>query len=380
MSPAGAHTLVWVSATALYGLHLSHLLLYRAGNFYEIIGAIIMPFAIAQLIIATVKWNLPRKTASFKLEISSASIKRAMTIWFFFSLIEIAVDKGVPIIWLLRGDAKTYFDFGIPSLHGFLNSIILGSSAASWLLYLKTKNRKLLFTPILCAAWSVVTITRQMLVIEIIEIGALTILANKITLRTTIKIVSGFILLIVIFGVIGNLRSGANAFTKLAEPTTEWPHWLPSGFLWVYIYVTTPLNNLFNTSSIGSNSCQLGFPATLSIAFPSVVRNLLYGKVAVSGWTGALVTRAFNVSTAYVGPYQDCGILGVIVFSFYFGLFSSWFYKRRDDFGILSYCVIIENIISSIFFDHFLYLPVVFQIFVFKYLAGARKTVSSPAE
>ena len=105
------------------------------------------------------------------------------------------------------------------------------------------------------------------------------------------------------------------------------------------------------------------FPNTMALLFPSVIRNVIYGVDAASGaLSGELITDAFNVSTAYVGPYQDLGLLGIVLFSILLGITALYFWKMSGVRGVLMYSVIGQCLVLSIFFNHLFYLPVISQV------------------
>jgi hypothetical protein len=101
----------------------------------------------------------------------------------------------------------------------------------------------------------------------------------------------------------------------------------------------------------------------MALLFPSVIRNALYGPEGATGaLSGELVTDAFNVSTAYVGPYQDFGLMGIVLFSVLLATTALYFWRRAGTKGALMYSVIGQCLVLSIFFNHLFYLPVISQV------------------
>jgi hypothetical protein len=171
------------------------------------------------------------------------------------------------------------------------------------------------------------------------------------------------LVLVLLFGYMGDFRSGADAFRGAAMPTAAFPEWLPSGALWVYIYLATPIGNLVNTAAVAPPQYNLLFPNTAALLLPTVLRKLVYGEASLNdALSGELVTDAFNVSTAYVGPFQDYGRLGMAGFSVLLGLIASYCWRRRSFRDALIYGVIGQILVLSIFFNHLFYLPVISQI------------------
>jgi hypothetical protein len=98
----------------------------------------------------------------------------------------------------------------------------------------------------------------------------------------------------------------------------------------------------------------------MSLLFPSVIRNILYPADSTAS-TGDLVTQAFNVSSAFVAPYQDMGYYGICLFSLFAGFFTNIVWWSNGIIRIFFRAIIVQILILSIFFNHFFYLPVVFQ-------------------
>jgi oligosaccharide repeat unit polymerase len=212
-----------------------------------------------------------------------------------------------------------------------------------------------------------------MMIVLLIQYLMLFLDKNRISARILLRYAAGALIMVLIFGVIGDLRSGAEAFLALAQPSENFPKWMPSGFLWVYMYLTTPLNNLQFDVNKEMISYDLSFPNTLSLLFPSVIRNVLFDN---SSAEDTLVTQAFNVGTAFQGPYLDCGRFGIFVFGFVVGFVSGCYYRNRSSLYFkISYSVIAQCCLLSIFYNHFCYLPILFQFFILYLIFRRRKAL-----
>ena len=66
------------------------------------------------------------------------------------------------------------------------------------------------------------------------------------------------------------MRSNRNAFISLAQPKFTYPDYLPSGFLWVYIYLVSPLNNVINNLDYSPTYLPVN---TVLPLFPSFIRS-----------------------------------------------------------------------------------------------------------
>jgi oligosaccharide repeat unit polymerase len=362
--------LVWALVIGLYTAHLSELLLYSPSEVLEVTAWVVLPYCITIAFLSALRgamvnlFGAKRHSEPIVQDAVASRIRWWFGFWVSITLVEIVVSGGLPIVWLIRGSAKTYFDFGIPSVHGLMNSLLLSIGLVHVALFALGGRLKNLWIPGWVVCWSFLAVTRNMMTVFLIEAAFVWVLLRGIRWRTGLRAVAGLILAILLFGYLGDLRSGAEAFRALAQPTSDYPEWLPSGVLWVYIYLTTPIGNLVNTTLAVHPLNSFLFPNTTSLLFPTVLRTLLYGKTeAATAFGGELVTNAFNVSTAFVGPYQDFGKIGIALFSAFFGGVASYFWSRDGLKGALFYAVVAQCIVLSVFFDHLLYLPVISQVF-----------------
>jgi hypothetical protein len=294
-------------------------------------------------------------------------LERRLTVWFrvwiVISIIEIIVSRGIPLLWLIQHSDKTYMDFGISSVHGLVNSLLLSIGLCRFALFLLTGKRRHLIVPLFILVWSIAVVTRNMLLVSLIEFGILFFRLKPIQPKTILKLAVGVVCLILAFGAIGDYRTGSSDLIRLwAQPTEEYPEWLPSGVLWAYIYIATPINNLVYTSDVVQPINRLTFPNTSATLFPSIIRKIIYGSQLDSAESGELVASTFNVSTAYIGPFQDYGFLGIVLFSMIIALACLIFWFRRSVGDILIFSVLTQCLVLSLFFNHFFYLPIIAQV------------------
>jgi oligosaccharide repeat unit polymerase len=370
----------WCVVVGLYSLHLSELLLFDNRRVIAIALWVVVPFAITAFWTMAFYALAPKKTfpsprPSLDIAVVEKRLHRAFWIWATLTVFEVIISRGLPIIWLIRGSSKTYIDFGIPSIHGLLNSLLLAIGLVEIGLFAIDRRRRHLWIPSWIIVWSIIAVTRNMMIVSLLEGGIAWGMMRGIRWRTVLKTVCAVAVVICIFGYVGDFRSGAEEFRQLAQPSAEYPSWLPSGVLWIYIYLTTSIGNLVNTVAVATPQGNPLFPNTMALLFPSVIRNMLYGPEGATGaLSGELVTDAFNVSTAYVGPYQDFGLVGIVLFSVLLATTALYFWKRAGAKGTLMYSVIGQCLVLSIFFNHLFYLPVISQVgwIMFFFRGGAK--------
>ena len=367
LHPLTVATGMWGLLLGLYALHLSDLLLFPVLELVPIVLAIWMPFAIVALGYAIwrprilrrgYKLNLPSRT---QLAVIEKRLRLLYRFWIGAAIFETIASGGVPLVWLFTNPEKTYVDYGVPSLHGFVNSLLLALAVSRVSLYLLSGERRHLRLPLFSLFWWIVLVTRGTIFFTLAESSILWLCIRPVKLKTITKIAAYGVIVVLCFGWVGDLRTGADNFRGLARPSANYPLWLPSGVLWVYIYATTPINNLQYTRSSRQPENNPLLPHTLALLLPTVVRNIVYEDP--DELSGALVDPiASNVSTAYLGPLQDFGLTAVFLFSMVTALLCQWFWYKPDPRSLLTFAVLAQCLIFSIFFDLFLSLPIIAQV------------------
>lgn len=239
--------------------------------------------------------------------------------WVIISIVETIAAGGLPIVWLLTGDSRTYADFGLPTLHGFANAMWLYLSFAQFAQVVDGKRRirdMLVLALLIC--WPILVVSRALFTIWILQISFYLLITNR---KKLTKIILPALLIAIAFfyafGVVGDARSpefsiaSALGFDQ-ADPTAM-------VFLWAYAYIVSPLANL----GLGWSTVLPSYPLfpknTLSELLPSIVKSILGFEKTFDGY--AVITHgAFNVGTAFLGAYYDWGCAGIILMAFLIGL------------------------------------------------------------
>ncbi|HHE6157393.1 O-antigen ligase [Citrobacter freundii] len=362
--------LVWNIVLFLYSFHFSELLYFSTAQAFITTYFIICSFFIGWFFAKLFLYNrrVPQSHVVTYLFVERLNKKKKIFfyLWLMLTFIEIIYCRGVPVIWLILGNGKTYFDFGIPTVHGFLNSLILSLSLISYYLYVITNRKRHLLIPLFTCCWALVVISRNLLIVNIIQLVILHFYFVKINYVKLSKSLVLLILLILIFGLVGDFRTGKDDFFNLAAVSSSYPTWLPSGFLWVYMYLVTPLNNLINAFDIINPEWSFGLSNSTVLLIPSFLRTFIYGDLSYDS-TYYLVTQAFNVSTAYIDPYRDLGYFGVFIFSSVAGFFVTYLSNKTEFKSILFFCILMQCNVLSVFYNHYMYLPIIFQLVVINF-------------
>jgi oligosaccharide repeat unit polymerase len=360
---------VWLGVAILYSLHLSKMLQYSTREVFTTVGFIWVPYAIIVALCTLLRYVLSpyysRQTTTSVINLVSLETKLRILfkVWVLISLVEIYVSGGLPLVWLFTNNTKTYVDFGIPSLHGIVNALLTAIALCRFALFLLTGKKRHLFIPVFALLWSVIAITRQLMLVSLIEFALIFLQIRPIRRATFVKIAAGSLAFVLAFGFMGDLRQGSSdGFRALAQPSEDYPEWFPSGFLWAYIYISTPINNLMYTMRVVQPVDNLLFPNTASTLFPSVLRSAIYGEDLGEAASGQLVVSAFNVSTAYVGPYQDLGLLGMALLSILSACITLLFWFQNDLRSVLMFSVATQCLMLNLFYNQFFALPMIMQI------------------
>jgi oligosaccharide repeat unit polymerase len=375
-------SVLWGSLMILYALHLSNLLLFSIPELLPVALAIWVPFSLVAF--GSIMWRPRalrrqyklRKPSHEQLVVIEKRLRFLWRLWLIAAAVETLVSGGLPILWIFTNPSKTYFDYGLPSLHGLVNSLMLALTLCRFALYLMTGNKRHLKVPFFSIVWWILLATRGTLLFTLVESAFLLLRIRHIRAKTLYGIAASVVLVVLLFGWAGDLRSGSDRFRELAQPTSSYPQWLPSGVLWVYIYATTPLNNLAYSMLSKNPEANLLLPHTLSLLLPTVVRNYVYGDAgaAADELTGDLIEANFNVSTAYLGPAQDFGLPAIFLFSLISASACQWFWYKPDLQSQLFFAVLAMCLFFSVFYDLFLSLPIVAQMGWFFLILRKRRT------
>lgn len=364
-SPIVVFLAAWGITLLLYILQFSNILLYDRSEASLVVLAIVLPFVFGVSLSKIFNLGGNHKSVrtlfieDIRIGKTEKFLKITFAAWIVVTLAEVGYSGGIPILWSVTGSLKTYFDFGIPTIHGLMNAILLSLTTVSTFLGLATNQKRYYVGIAFLLIWGVVVISRNLIIVGSLQCLFLMFFVKGPPKGARVIWLSIFGLLAIIgFGWIGDLRSGAAAFFALAQPSSSYPTFLPSGFLWVYIYITTPLNNLIHQTMVSLPEWNWGLTNSMALLLPSVIRNILYDSNTVAG---DLVTNAFNVSSAFLDIYRDLGFFGITVMSFLIGIVSQAAYNGNTVRSVLFSVVLLQSAVLSIFFNHYFYLPILFQ-------------------
>lgn len=362
LNPVILQVCVWGVVVGMYLLRLSHLLYFPTRTAWEALAAIVAPFTTAAICVGMLLSAFRRShTSLVRSRMRQRTVQMLAVAWFLASIGEIYYSGGLPFVWLFTG-GKTYADFGLPSLHGLLDSLILALALVGFSQFLATSRPRHLALPATAALWGILIVNRQILLGIALECGLLTLRWRKLRPRIILTGAVSAVAFICGFGVLGNLRSGLERFQYVSQVSSAFPAWLPSGFLWFYIYLVTPFNNFLYNTVMQAPLGDWHLRHALVTLLPSFLRNGLAAQGVVIA-PPLLVNTHFNVCTGYIGVYQDLGWTGVAAFSVLLGAVCTLAWRARSQRGIIIYAVLSASLLESIFVDPFFSLPIIFQAF-----------------
>lgn len=298
-------------------------------------------------------------------KISNDKIVFVFKIWLLLNFFEAIYCKGVPLLWIMMGRGGSYATYGIPSVHGFINSLSWVIAMFAFVQLLNCKDKRKMFTILIVVNLVyIMLLARQSLVTEIIELFLIYCLKRRVEIKKIIVVV---FFVIIGFGLLGNIRTGYQFFLQVSKFKYNIPYLL-IGFLWVYIYIISPVGNI--NSLVNFHYPMYYGAAGLKTFLPSVIASRFFPNVQFLD--DYLVNRTFNVSSFLYVPYLDGGMIGIFLFSGLLGIMGQSFWRlyigdRKNDRAIMLYAVYTGIILLSFFSNLLLSLPIVIQ-FLYLYL------------
>jgi oligosaccharide repeat unit polymerase len=371
-NPALVYTVLWVMVLVLTDLRLTNQLLPLNAPTVALVAANILSFWIIYGIGMLARRRSPDlwsvRAGGLDLPVLRAFVNRCLAVWAIGSVFEIYASGGLPIIWLLAGDVtRDYRDFGVFSFHGFITGVYLFILCALVLLFLLERRGRDLLIIVGLFVWSLLLINRGALVWALLETLGVFLLVRRISATRIAAVGAGVLAALLLFGYVGDMRAGAGRHL-LRDLTTERGRFLaeelPSGFLWVYLYVTSPVNNIVGGID-GLVPLYRPYHSVTNL-LPTVIRSRVYTDVE-SKYALTLVNEAFNTSTWYVNFLADFGLRGAFIIVCVIQVVLVYFYQQARKgyvWGVLAYAALFQALALSIFSDTFTSLVTLAQVFI----------------
>ena len=280
-------------------------------------------------------------------------------IWIICILLETIYCGNFPLIWLILGENGNYASFGIPSIHGFINSLSWFVLNISFIYFLDEHDKRVLNIIVIINIFYIFLLARQSFTTEAIQLTCIFALKRNVKLK---KIFAIALFGIFLFGIIGNIRTNyKHILSTSGLMYNDFPYLL-MGFIWVYLYLMTPIANaahffdLYKEFQYGTSSLR-GF-------LPSILTGSL--NLPTIDFNDFLISKTYNVSTSLIQPYSDFGIIGICLFFAFLGRLGARYWKslQKDNYSDIDICnySIYCGILALTFFSNMLLsLPIVIQ-------------------
>lgn len=279
-------------------------------------------------------------------------IKRCFVVWLVIYPIVVVYSGGLPIVWLVLGDSRTYVDFGVPSLSGALNMLRAFMFAGCILLFLRQFRKPgLLLMPAVLLFSSFSEISRGNMVVLLLHGVAIIAIMRPLKLRTMLRGVLWVLFFIVAFGLLGDMRNEGSGVMGMVSEDSIFAS-VPSGFLWVYLYITTPINNVNYAVAQGIEPLYAPFFSVQSL-LPTIIRGAVFEE---QQYPITLAFESFNATTFYGPLLADFGMIGAAIVIVCLQIIVSYLHvrmKRGSIAHLLIYPAFYMSLLMSVFYIFF---------------------------
>lgn len=305
--------------------------------------------------------------AQIDYDIFSKRINLIFYFWIFVYLVNIVGSGGIPLLWILRGDPRTYADFGLPTLGGLGNLMRAYILTSCYLIYYHSNliskvRRRYLFIGILLVISAFLLETgRGNGVVLLLHPVGLHFLLHEFKIKSLIKIVIFLFIFIIGLGLIQMIRY-SDGFDKLLMYAEN------SGFknstyfelllIPAVMYISIPVINTDLNFQI-AEFFKFEPYYSLQGILPTIIRDVVFER----GDYGELVNDANNVSSYYIPFIRDFGQFGAFfIVSLILFVVSYCYTKARHGnlYYVLSYPPLFMSLALSFFSLFFTSLVVLF--------------------
>ncbi|WEK19679.1 MAG: O-antigen ligase [Candidatus Pedobacter colombiensis] len=378
-NPTIIYTLLWIFSFILYSLEFTNNIIGLNEKTIVLISGSVLSIWMIYLymsiqglfgsnVVSNLKMPFPQKNPASKIDYFKNIIRILTTIWLIFTFFEIVYFKGIPLISvvILGQYDLDYKAFGLPTVHGFLNACYLTIVSSYAILYYSEKRRKYLLYIVVFLLWPVLLMSRALILWALIEVFCIYLIFFKLNLTRILKTVGYVFAFIYIFGFIGDNRGEVSEtkFTDnfIKDEYKDVSDYIPTGFVWVYLYLTTPINNI--VWNIDKVEPKYNLRYTTASLIPSVIRDRIYVQEDEK-YSVELYDEAFNVSSYFANYLKDFGIYGALIIGGIIQVIILRFFFSARQFEIgsmLAFSCLFYALALCVFTDFFFSLVTVFQV------------------
>lgn len=282
-------------------------------------------------------------------------IKVAFKVWLGLYLLTIVLSDGLPIMWIITGDSRTYVDFGVPTLSGFLNMVRAFIFAVCVLLYIRRDHAiKKLYLWLLAVLLlsSLAEMARGNMLVLLLHGVAAWLIVTPIRFRALFHVAWILIVFILAFGLMGDLRNeNSSAVLGFVDEDSIFAV-LPSGFLWAFLYFVTPAINVSYALAQGIEPLYAPFFSVQSL-LPTVIRDSVF---EAGVYPIQLKIEAFNATSFYAPLLADFGVIGSAMIVLLLQIIVAYLHVRAvrgSLFHLLIFPAFYMSVVLSVFYMYF---------------------------
>ncbi|MEV9594155.1 O-antigen polymerase [Aliarcobacter butzleri] len=366
-NPAFVFSFIWLIALFLYTRYWSNIFLILSDKtfYYILLAVFVSLFSWLFFIVINKSKSIEFKRKIFKFTYNSErKIILFFNIWIIGTVIELIYFRDLPILSLFGLSNMSYHDFGLPTLHGFLNAIILSISMYMLYKYILTDKKVFLIYYLATLFVPIAGMNRGMLTSLLLQSLFVILVFKGIKLKSLLKICFYIVVFVFLFGMLGELRYQGNPddLYTVFQISENFPTFLPKSVMWVYMYITSSINNIENMIYQFEDFNFQPYIVIFGL-IPSVIRVHLDLPIQQN-----LVDVAFNVTSFMPNYLGAFGIYGSLFFYFFASMIAMAVYYRYINryelrFGF-TLIILLHSIVLSIFSDFFAIQVYVFQILI----------------
>ncbi|MEP6593492.1 MAG: O-antigen polymerase [Acidobacteriota bacterium] len=275
----------------------------------------------------------------------------ALFVWIVFR------SGGVPAWWRFSHIDRSYVDFGVPTVSGFANMLRSFLLCLSVLLWLRRRSRTALAVASIVLTSSLLEMARAN-VVYLLLCGLGVYLVHRRPGAKALALMAGLAIAFVLaFGLAEEYRSpGGSGGEKILEYPSVLNR-LPYGVTSVYLYLTTPVSNLYYAEARGIQPLYAPY-YSLELILPTVLRSRLY---TAHDYPIAVRRVSHNATTFYAPLIADFGIVAAGLLVCLLQYVISHVHVRAvrgEPYYQLVYGPLFASVALSFFFNYFLTLGV----------------------
>ncbi len=375
-NPFIIYSIIWIIVILLYQLEWSDL--YPKLSIELII--VLLSSVIVSFLIGYITW----KKHSFQYKLPDCSLlykktKNIVKYLYVLTIIETIYCQKIPLINIIRGiHDGTYLNYGMPFVHIILVDGFAIVSMFYFYVFLNTNNRQekktCLKLFLLCLLYPIICSSRAQLLCMILP-SFIFVCIKYFKVSYLLKIFSGSIIALYLFGVLGNIRNAGGDDSYILQVARAnnnfYKTGIPNSYFWSYIYISSPLANtqhmVNNRGSVNEN--QEGITNLFRLIVPGIISrriSLSNEKLFFRNNADYLITENLNVGGVYYSAYGIDKWIG-IYFMFFFYCIVMYLVcsiHPRSDFKIFAIAISVVITFFLIFNNPFASDGIILQLYL----------------